>query len=107
VRWSARGPSFDVPGNSCGVFVDGSDREMREYTDHNVDTPRQALVLYACLAIHMQNALVYMGLMEKGPDRSAEQAAEVSFETDILFDNGGNPAIVRDHRQADFRAKRP
>lgn len=106
VRWSARGPMFDVPGNSCGVFVDGSDREMREYVDHNVDSPMQALVLYTCLNVHMQNALTYLGLLERRPDSGAAEKDAGFFSTDILFDGDGKPSIIRDNRPADFPRKR-
>lgn len=102
IRWSASGPIFDVPGNSCGVFVDGSDREMREYVDHNVDTAQQTLVLYACLSIHLRNTLSYLSLVDKVSGGPSEPKGGGFFYTDIIFGADGEPSIVRDNKPADF-----
>jgi len=102
IRWSASGPIFDVPGNSCGVFVDGSDHEMREYVDHNVDTAQQTLVLYTCLSIHLRNTLVYLSRVDDRSNGSSEPKGDGFFGTDIIFGANGEPRITRDNKLADF-----
>ena len=107
VRWSRSGPIFDVPGNSCGVFVDGSDHDMKEYTDHNVDTAQQALVLYTCLNIHMRNTILYLGMIDRKRDTFSEPKDCGFFNTDIIFDEKGDPQIIRDYKLVEFPKKRP
>ncbi len=106
VRWSDSGPIFDVPGNACGVFVEGSDRSMEEYSDHNVDTAQQTLVLYTCLSIHMRNTLNYLGILLKDPASRPAQKSGEFFDTDIMFDKLGQPSIIRDNKLVEFPKKR-
>ena len=106
IRWSPSGPKFEVPGNSCGVFVDGSDYGMREYVSHNVDAARQALVLHTCLSIHLRNTLIYLSIIEKKQNDYLDSKGDGFFETDIIFDERGNPSIIRDHTRVEFPEKR-
>lgn len=107
INWKGDGPTFRVRGDACEAIIEGSGRELTEYSCYNVDTGQQALTLLTCLGIHLRNTLNYLGIITERPDSYSNlQDPDRVFYTRLDFDEEGNPTMRRDYKIVEFQ-KRP
>jgi hypothetical protein len=96
IKWNNTGVIFSTFGNACDVAIDGSDDDMGSFGGHNIDSPKQALILYTCLNVFSKEMLLMLDIYEADPESfSKKPDMDGEILTNIAFNKKGNAKLLR------------